>query len=364
VNRYVTGSSRDVDAVTALGDFQRFPAWMWRNQDVVAFVEWMRARNEGQAQPATKARFYGLDLYSLRASMEAVIDYLDRVEPAEAQRAPQRYGCFDHVNADGQAYGFALAFEQALLCQNEVVAQLLELRRRSEAYLRSDGWVAADDWFYAEQNALLVRDAEEYYQADVSGGRVVVEPPRPSYGQHPRRADRASGPSVRPHEGGGVGAQLSRRHARATMMGMRGEFNVGQLARQRYGSKCFLIGFTTYDGRVTSASNWGEPRQRRRVRPALAESYESLLHAVAIPSFWVSTADHAVRNVLQTPRLERAIGVIYRPETERSSHYFSANLADQFDAVIHIDRTRALEPLERMALWGQGEPPETFPTGL
>lgn len=364
VNRYVTGSPRDADAASALGDFQRFPAWMWRNQDVVAFVEWMRARNEAQMHPATKARFYGLDLYSLRASMAAMIDYLDRVDPAEAQRARQRYGCFDHVKADGQAYGFALAFEQALPCQNEVVAQLLELRRRSEEYLRRDGWGAADDWFYAEQNARLARDAEEYYQqmyrGEVSSWNLRDRHMAGTLDALIEHLDRHFGHTkvVVWEHNSHVG------DARATMMGMRGEFNVGQLARQRYGSESFLIGFTTYDGRVTAATNWGEPPQRRHVRPAVEESYESLLHGVGIPSFWVSTADRAVRNVLQISRLERAIGVIYRPETERSSHYFSARLADQFDAVIHIDRTRALEPLERMALWTQGEPPETFPTGL
>jgi erythromycin esterase-like protein len=146
-------------------------------------------------------------------------------------------------------------------------------------------------------------------------------------------------------------------------MGIRGEFNVGQLARQRDPTDCVLIGFTTYDGSVTAASNWGEPPQRRRVRPALPRSYEALFHDLAIPSFWVSTSDAAVRDALDDSRLERAIGVIYRPETERASHYFTANLADQFDAVIHIDRTRALEPLDRGALWDRGEPPETFPSG-
>jgi erythromycin esterase-like protein len=152
--------------------------------------------------------------------------------------------------------------------------------------------------------------------------------------------------------------------ARATEMGRRGELNVGQLARQRYGGECVLIGFTTFDGHVTAASNWGEAPQRRRVRPALTGSYEALFHGVDTSAYWLSTASSEVRGPLHEPRLERAIGVIYRPETERQSHYFHARLPDQFDAIIHVDRTRALEPLERSALWDRGEPPETYPSGV
>jgi erythromycin esterase-like protein len=152
--------------------------------------------------------------------------------------------------------------------------------------------------------------------------------------------------------------------ARATEMGARGEFNVGQLARQRYGSDCLLIGFTTYDGTVTAASNWGEPAERKRVRTAIPGSHEASLHHVAAGDFWVDTAATFVRETLRAQRLERAIGVIYRPQTERMSHYFDARLGDQFDAVIHLDHTRALEPLERTAAWDRGEPPETFPSGV
>ncbi len=161
VNRYVMGMSTDSDAETALRGFRRFPTWMWRNQDVLGFVQWLRARNEAQAHPAQMARFYGLDLYSLRTSIAAVIDYLDRVDPSEAQRARRRYSCFDHVGAEGQAYGHSVVYQGAAPCENEVVAQLLELRRRADLYLRRDGWVAEDEQFYAEQNARLVRDAEE-----------------------------------------------------------------------------------------------------------------------------------------------------------------------------------------------------------
>jgi erythromycin esterase-like protein len=364
VNRYVMGLSHDRDADTALSDFRRFPAWMWRNRDVLQFVEWMRARNDAQAHPATKARFYGLDLYSLRASIEAVIEYLDRVDPVEARRARDRYGCFDHVGAEGQAYGYALAYQKAIPCENEVVAQLVELRRRAETYLRRDGWVAEDELFFAEQNARVVRDAEEYYQqmyrAEVSSWNLRdrhMAGTLDAIGEHLDRQFRRTKVVVWAHNSH-VG------DARATAMGKRGELNVGQLARQRYGKDCLLVGFSTYDGRVTAASNWGDSPERKHVRPALRGSYEALFHEFATPHFWLTTADRAAREALQAPRLERAIGVIYRPETERQSHYFEASLAEQFDAVIHLDRTRALEPLERTATWDRGEPPETFPTGL
>ena len=364
VNRYVMGLSTDTDADTALSDFRRFPAWMWRNRDVLDFVEWLRSRNETQVNPARKTRFYGLDLYSLRASMEAVVGYLDRVDPDEATRARARYSCFDHVAGEGQAYGYALAYSSAIPCENEVVAQLIELRRRAEGYLRRDGWVADDEFFFAEQNALLVRDAEEYYQqmyrADVSSWNLRD------------RHMAATLDSLAEH----LSDQLGRAKvvvwehnshvgdARSTEMGSRGEFNVGQLARQRYAGECALIGFTTYHGTVTASTDWGGPSERKRVRPALTASHESFLHDVNSGRFWIDLAQPTVHDAMALPRLERAIGVIYRPGTERASHYFHARLGDQFDAVIHLDHTRAVEPLERTSLWDEGEPPETYPTGL
>jgi len=364
VNRYVMGLSRDEDADRALSDFRRFPAWMWRNRDVMAFVEWLRARNDAHAHQATKARFYGLDLYSLRASMEAVVEYLERVDPGEARRARDRYSCFDHVGGEGQAYGYGLAFSGALPCENEVVTQLVELRRRADAYLRRDGWIADDEFFFAEQNARLVRDAEEYYQqmyrAEVSSWNLRD---RHMAGTLDALVEHLDGQVPRTK----VVVWEHNSHvgdARATEMGRRGELNVGQLARQRYGHECVLVGFTTFDGTVTAATDWGGPTERKRVRPALAESHEACLHEIGMPCFWLDTTQPDVHDLLAVPRLERAIGVIYRPQTERGSHYFDARLAEQFDVVIHFDHTRALEPLERTSLWDQGEPPETFPSGI
>jgi erythromycin esterase-like protein len=364
VNRYVMGMSTDADAETALRGFRRFPAWMWRNRDVLQFVQWMRAHNDAQSQLAGKVRFYGLDLYSLRTSIEAVIEYLDRVDPAEANKARQRYSCFDHVDAEGQAYGHSLMYQGADPCENEVVAQLLELRRRSELYLRRDGWVAEDEQFYAEQNALVVRDAEEYYhqmyRAEVSSWNLRDRHMAGTLDALVTHLDHQSLPTkvVVWEHNSHVG------DARATAMGARGELNVGQLTRERYGDDALLIGFTTFDGRVSAASDWDGPVERKHVRPARPDSHEALLHAVGLPQFWVATEDATVVETLSEPRLERAIGVIYRPETELQSHYFEARLARQFDVVIHLDHTRALEPLELTPLWERGEPPETYPTGL
>ncbi len=364
VNRYVMGLSDDQNANAALSDFRRFPAWMWRNRDVLTFVEWLRARNDAHGNAITKARFYGLDLYSLRASIEAVVDYLDHVDPEEAKRARARYSCFDHVGAEGQQYGYALAYAGAIPCENEVVTQLIELRRKADAYLRRDGWVADDEFFFAEQNARLVRNAEEYYQqmyrAEVSSWNLRDRHMAGTLDALIEHLDRQ-------HPRAKIIVWEHNSHvgdARSTEMGQRGELNVGQLARQRYGNESVLIGFTTYDGTVTAASEWGGPAERKRVRAASPDSHEAFLHQNDDKDFWLDTALPAVHAVLNAPRLERAIGVIYRPQTERGSHYFYARLGEQFDAVIHLDHTRALEPLERTSLWDKGEPPETYPSGI
>ena len=313
VNRYVLGQSCDPDAETALRGFRRFPTWMWRNRDVLEFVSWLRARNDAHSHPATKVRFYGLDLYSLAASMEAVVSYLDRIDPVEAARARGRYACFDRVGGgEGQAYGYALAYQGAPPCENEVVAELIALRARAADYARRDGMDAFDEHFFAEQNAVLVRDAEEYYQqmyrAEVSSWNL-----RDRHMANTADALMEHLQHHTPHPKIVIWEHNSHvGDARATGMSARGELNVGQLARQRYGDRAALIGFTTYDGTVTAARNWGEDHERRQVRPGRPESYEALLHAVGEHRFWISSDHPEVRAVLEAPRLERAIGEIGR----------------------------------------------------
>lgn len=364
VNRYVTNASDDANADEALASFRRFPTWMWRNHEVVTFIEWLRSYNAEQVEFVDKAHFYGLDLYSLRASIEAVVAYLDRVDPDEAHRARERYSCFDHIGHDGQAYGYALAAGVADPCENEVVDQLIELRERADVYLRRDGLAAQDELFSAERNALLVHNAEEYYRQMYRSGIS-------SWNLRDRHMASTLEALIAHLEGrkGRTKAVVWAHNshvgdARATAMGSRGELNIGQLARQHYGDDAFLIGFSTYDGHVSAASDWGGPVERKRVRPARIDSHEALLHEVSTPQYWLATSDLARDEHLSALRLERAIGVIYRPETELQSHYFGAVLTRQFDVVIHIDRTRALEPLEVTSLWDRGEPPETFPRGL
>lgn len=363
VNRYVQGRSNDAEAIDSLAGFKRFPTWMWRNADVLDFIGWLREHNASVRAGAPKVGFYGLDLYSLHSSMAAVIAYLDKVDADAAQRARHRYACFDLYGNDPQAYGYAAALQLGQTCENEVVTQLIDLRRHSAEYAMRDGRIAEDDYFYTEQNARLVRDAEHYYRTMYLGDVS-------SWNLRDRHMVETLDALVDFFDRNGTAAKVvvwaHNSHlgdARATQMGAQGEWNVGELVRRRYNREVVLVGCTTYDGTVTAASNWDAPAERKRVRPALAGSYEALFHDVGLERFLLTLRGDYVE-ALKEPRLERAIGVIYRPESERASHYFHANLAAQFDVVLHFDRTRAVEPLERTADWQRGEVPETFPSGI
>jgi erythromycin esterase-like protein len=356
--------SDDRGADDALGGFRRFPTWMWRNRVVERFTEWLRGHN-ANVPPERQTGFYGMDLYSLHTSMDEVLRYLDRTDPEEAKKARERYACFSAYGSDAQAYGYMAARAPSASCEDAALQQLLELRRHATEYSGQDGRGEADAFFYAEQNARLVKNAEEYYRTMFRGGisswnlrdRHMVETLY-ALREH-LHAQGAAHPRIV------VWAHNSHLgDARATQMGAWGEWNVGQLVRERSGAAALNVGFTTFTGTVTAATEWDEPAQLKRVRPGLAGSYERLMHDVGEARFLVPLRDAEVRDALDQPRLERAIGVIYRPETERQSHYFDAMLPDQFDFLIHIDETRALEPMEYGAHWTGGEAPETFPTGM
>jgi len=365
VNRYVRGRSADLDAAEALAGFKRFPAWMWRNADVLDFVGWLRAYNDSLPRDAEKTGFYGLDLYSLHASIEAVLNYLETVNPAGAERARRRYACFERFGQDPQEYGYAAGLGLSESCETEAISQLLELQTSAAEYARRDGRVAADDFFYAEQNARLVRNAERYYRT-MFRGRISswnlrdlhMTETLDALAEHFRIRQPSAKFVVWAHN-----SHLG--DARATSMGREGEWNVGQLVRQRHPGDCVLVGFTTYSGTVTAASNWGGPGERKFVRPAIPGSYEALFHEAELPSFLLTLqrGSHVAQGLRELMR-ERAIGVLYLPESELASHYFNARISDQFDAIIHFDRTRAVEPLEPTAEWGFGEPAETFPSGV
>jgi erythromycin esterase-like protein len=365
VNRFVRGVSNDIDSVEALDGFQRFPQWMWRNADVLDFVGWLREHNDHQLSEDRKCGFYGLDLYSLHASIEAVLGYLNKVDPEAAKRARHHYSCFEQFGKRIETYGYATGFGMTPSCESAVIRELVALRQKEMQYLQRDGQVAADAYFCAEQNALVVRNAEEYYRnmfrREVSSWNLRDTHMMESF---LRLAIHLS--NQRPPAKIIVWAHNSHLgDARATQMSERGELNLGQLVRERFGKEAVSIGFTTYDGTVTAASDWDGPAERKNVRPAHPESYEALFHDVDVPNFFLNLRDDGdLPSHLRSERLERAIGVIYRPETELISHYFHARLPDQFDAILHYDHTRAVEPLERSAEWQAGEVEETFPSGL
>ena len=361
VNRYVHGIGPDADAEEALSGFQRFPTWMWRNAEVLDFVGWLRDHNSHHA-PGYRAGFYGLDLYSLFASAESVISYLESVDRVAAAQARERYACFAQFGGESQEYGRAVVLGVSESCRRRAVEQLVDLRRAAGAYLARDGFVAEEEQFCAEQNAQVIANAEEYY-------RSMFEDPAGSWNLRDRHmADTLdqllAHLSRRRNEPARVIVWAHNSHvgdARETEMSRRGELNLGQLARQRHRGDVVNVGFTTHSGTVTAASDWGAVAERKQIRPALPGSYEQLFHATGLPRFALSLRDPAVAETLAGPLLERAIGVIYRPQTERQSHYFAARLPQQFDALVHIDETRAVEPLERTPEWELQEPPETYP---
>ena len=369
VNRYVCGQSEDQTAEEALSGFCRFPSWMWRNTEVVKFINWLHRYNQSHLSGLPKVGFFGLDLYSLFTSIDEVIKYLDVVDPVAAEDARVRYACFDRFDRDSQKYGYATGLMASTKsCEDQVVAQLLELYKSAEKYLNHDGVSTTNALFYAQQNARLIKNAEEYYRNmfnhHVSSWNLRdkhMAETLESLDHHITQEWNTPAKIVIWAHNSHVG------DARATEMGRHGEFNIGQLLRQTYGRHDVVsIGFTTHHGSVTAASEWGGLTQRKNVRPALPGSYEDYFHQTGINSFYLPLK----RNYLlqetfsYEEHLERAIGVIYAPETERRSHYFYADLANQFDAIIHIDETHALEPLEMSSYWVDGEAPETYPAGL
>jgi len=366
VNKYVNSASLPGEAADALSGFDRFPTWMWRNRTIIDFISWLRARNAA-VEPSRAAGFYGLDLYSLRASMQAVVEYLEKHDLQAAQAARNSYACFDQFGPECESYAWAAARTGSgkTLCEEAVTRELIALREHRAAFLRHNGGAAADEFFYAEQNALLARDAERYY-GTMFKGRSASWNIRDQHMAETLDAllahlkARGQMPKVV------VWAHNSHLgDARATEMGEHGEVNLGQLVRQRYPDQSKIIGYTTHSGSVIAASDWGGPAERKRVRPALAGSYETLFHKTGLERFFLPLDRGAAAfDLLSKRRLERAIGVVYRPDTERISHYFHARLAEQFDAVIHFDTTNALEPIDRLQPVIHGDVPETYPSGV
>jgi erythromycin esterase-like protein len=307
--------------------------------------------------------FFGLDLYSLFNSMEVVVQYLDRVDPDAASRARYRYACFEHFGEDSQAYGYAASFGLTSTCERDAVHALLELQRSAATCVQRGDEETAEEFFHSEQNARLVRNAEEYYRS-MFQGRVSSWNLRDQHMTETLQALIAhlGNQGIAPH----IAVWAHNSHvgdARATEMGWQGELNVGQLVRQRFGRGALLVGLTTHGGTVTAADGWDRPAETREVVPALSSSFEALFHATGMPRFLLDLRGEDL-DTLREPRLERAIGVVYRADTERLGYYFKATLKDQFDLVVHLDQTKALVPLERAQSAASPDAPETFPSGV
>lgn len=336
--------------------FARFPTWMWRNNDVREFVDWLRIHNTDK--PLRKrVAFHGLDLYSLYSSIRSILKYLDEVDPAAAQLARQRYGCLTPWQADPATYGRAALSGSYRSCEAEVVRMLRELATKHREYAEHDG----ERFLDAVQNARLVANAERYYRVMYYGSReswnlrdnymfdtlkILLDFHKPD--------NKAIVWAHNSHVG----------DAAATEMSSRGEFNIGHLCRKEFGDRVYSIGFGTDSGTVAAASDWDGPMEIKTVRPSLPDSYERLCHETGVPGFMLGLRDSesdSLRRGLMKPRLQRAIGVIYRPETEFASHYFHAALPRQFDEYIWMDTTRAVEPFDVAELEGL---PDTYPFGL
>ena len=333
--------------------FARFPTWMWRNEDVRAFVDWLHEHNARTA-PENRTAFYGLDLYSLYNSIRSVVAYLNEVDPETAQIARQRYGCLTPWQADPATYGRAALSGSYRTCEKEVVRMLADLLGKQRDYAVHDGARFMD----AAQNARLVANAEEYYRTMYYGSRSSWNLRDSHMFETLQSQLKFHGPDSRAI----VWAHNSHvGNSAATEMAARGEYNIGHLCRQEYGDGAYIVGFGTDKGTVAAASDWDGPMEVKTVQPARPDSYEHLCHNVAHPHFMLPLSGTGVREGLSKPRLERAIGVIYRPETELASHYFQAILPDQFDEYIWFDKSKAVTPFETKEIEGL---PDTYPFGL
>ncbi|MFN8050161.1 MAG: erythromycin esterase family protein [Acidimicrobiales bacterium] len=337
--------------------FERFPRWMWRNAEVGAFVAWLRAHNLGEDDAGRRVSFHGLDLYSLYASRAEVLTYLEDVDPEAAAVARHRYSCLSPWVDDPAAYGRAVVTGRFAGCEEGVTRTLSDLLRRRLEYAVEAG----DDFLDAAQNAVVVANAERYYRVMYAGSTASWNLRDQHMFETLQTVRAARGPGAK------VVVWEHNSHvgdASATEMGARGEHNVGMLCRRAFGDDAFLVGFGTHQGTVAAATDWGGPMEIKSVRPSLPGSYERLCHDSSVPAFALHLREPRrpeIREELATPMLERAIGVIYRPETERQSHYFLSSLPEQFDEYIWIDETTAVHALPALPEPGEAD---LFPFGL
>lgn len=336
--------------------FRRFPTWMWRNTDVDAFIGWLRAHND-PVEPERRTGFYGLDIYNMSASIAAVLTYLDRVDPEAAVIARERYGCLTPWQKEPSTYGRAVLTSGYGKCEQAVLQQCQDLLRKQLEYGETDG----DNFLDAAQNARLVASAERYYRIMYYGGAEswnLRDTHMFETLEHLLQARSPQSKAVVWAHNSHIG------DARHTEMGViRDELNIGQLCRERFGEEAALIGFGTHTGTVAAASDWDGDMEVKRIQPSHPDSYERLCHDAGVTRFLLDPGRHeTLRQQLLEPRLERFIGVIYRPDTELMSHYADASLPQQFDAWVWFDETSAVTPLgPKHAKPGL---PDTYPFGL
>jgi erythromycin esterase-like protein len=340
------GTGSDATAAQALSGFRSsFPQWMWSNQDIAGLLTWMQSYNQ-RAPVAARAGFYGLDVYTLFPSAQAVERYLAGVDPEAARRARDRYACFRRYGTDVARYAIAAAAGGTGGCRTQAREQREEMERRYAALSPEVPDSVADALFSALRNSFVVENAEEYFRTQFEGGESTWN----LRDQHMAEALQALSAHLARHgRSPKVVVWAHNTHsgdARVTQMGEAGELNLGHLMREAFDGQTFLMGFTTYTGTVLAATEWDQPARVRNVRPALPESYSGLFHGTGLGNFFLPLrGTGALAEALATPRLQRAIGVVYLPESERASHYFTARLSQQFDAVVHIDTSTAVTPL-------------------
>jgi len=365
IHKYIQGHGCPNQWENSLEGFKRFPTWMWRNTTMLPFLTWLRHYNDDLPKRA-KIGMYGLDIYSLDASIKAVIRYLQHRDLPAANRAKQRYSNLIHGNNhNAQNYGYLVNNGLKRSCTKEVDDQLLELQCHGHFFTASGSLSAKDNYFYAVQNARLIKNAERYY-------RAIFESNVSSWNLRDNHMAESFN---------ALAAYLAEKHnkpakivvwahnshigdARATEMSERGEINLGQLLREQYGSAVYSVGFSTYSGTVTAASEWDAPPECKEIRDGLPSSYEHIFHNTKHSNFLLDLNDLELENYLRYPRLQRAIGVIYSAETERNSHYYFARLPYQFDSIIHFDETTAVIPLEVTVNWQKEDLSETYPSGF
>lgn len=351
LNRYVRGQHAKPGADPP---FQRFPTWMWRNAEFAAFTDSLRQWNLGQPE-ASRCGVYGLDLYSLGRSMRAVIDYLDHADPEAAEVARARYSCLRPWAEDPARYGRIALTSGHAKCEGAVLDMLGDLLSRG-----LDDTDDSEGVLGAIQNARLVANAEAYYRVMYYGSAESWNLRDTHMFETLRQLLEAKGPAAKAV----VWAHNSHiGNAAFTGMGVeQGELNIGQLCREHFGDKAALVGFGTHSGTVACATDWDMPMEVKAVRPSLSDSHERLAHDSGVGRFLLDLRKHeALQAALVEPRLQRFIGVIYRPETERWSHYVSCQLPWQYDGYVWFDESRAVTPLKGEQKRGADE---TWPFGL